>query len=154
MDFLHLCILIFQATDVLLSCILIARVFLPLPCSVVSLFSVSWQIGLLFFMGYLNCISIIQLCIIFQWTWVLDWQSNRVIAVGTVYAGVFASIGIACDLFLVSKHRGKSYYNPYFQFLGSEKNDHAVIQDGDLSNFLVDALNENIGTCNNHRYNE
>ena len=78
------------------------RLFIPLPCFVVSLFSGSWQFALLFITGYWNCISFIQLCVIFQWTWVLDCDSNRVLSASTVFAGVFAAVGIVSDVILVS----------------------------------------------------
>ena len=107
-DIIHNSLIIFQATVVLLSSILIMRLFIPLPCFLVSLFSGSWQFAMLFIGGYWNCISFIQLCIIFQWTWVFDWECHRVLNASTVYAAVFAGVGIASDLMLVSIFRGFS----------------------------------------------
>ena len=102
-DILQYVIILFQATDLLLTSILAVHIFLPLPCSLVSVFSGSWQFCLLWLIGYLNCISIIQLCIIFQWTWVLDWGSSRVLAMCTVFAVLFAALGLTCDIIFVRK---------------------------------------------------
>ena len=55
-DIIHNVVIIFQATILLVTILVLARVFQPLPCFAVSLFSGSWQFLLLLLMGYWNCI--------------------------------------------------------------------------------------------------
>ena len=101
-DIIHNVVIIFQATILLVTILVVARVFQPLPCFVVSLFSGSWQFALLLLMGYWNCISFVQLCIILQWTFILEWEGKRVLRFSSVYAFLFAGIGLASDVILVS----------------------------------------------------
>ena len=101
-DIMHNVVIIFQATIVFVTIFVIARVFQPLPCFVVALFSGSWKFSLLLMIGYWNCISIVQLCIILQWTFILEWKGKRVLHFSSVYAFLFAGIGLASDVILVS----------------------------------------------------
>ena len=94
-DILHNVVIIFQGTVVLLTAFTIGRVFQPLPCFVVSLFSGSWQFALL-------PIFFIQLCIIFHWTCILDWEENLVFKLSSAYAFLFAVVGLVSDVILVS----------------------------------------------------
>ena len=90
-----------QANVVLLTTIVSLRVFQPLPCFVISLFIGSWQFLLLLLIGYWNCISFVQLCIILQWTFILEWEGKKVLGYCSVYAFLFAAIGLASDAILV-----------------------------------------------------
>jgi hypothetical protein len=101
-DILHNVVIIFQATIVFVTFLVVARVFQPLPCFVVSLFSGSWQFGILLISGYSNCISFVQLCIILQWTFIIEWEGKWVLRFSSVYAFFFAGIGLASDVMLVS----------------------------------------------------
>ena len=95
-------VIIFQGTVVLLTAFTIGRVLQPLPCFVVSLFSVSWHFSLLLMMGYWDCIFFIQLSIIFHWTCILDWEENLAFKLSSVYAFLFAGVGLVSDVILVS----------------------------------------------------
>ena len=99
---MHIVVIIFQATIVFFTILVVARVFQPLPCIVVSLFSGSWKFALLLLMGYWNCISFVQLCIILQWTFIIEWEGKRVLSFSSVYAVLFAGIGLASDAIQVS----------------------------------------------------
>ena len=100
-DIIHNVVIIFQATILLVTILVLARVFQPLPCFAVSLFSGSWQFLLLLMIGYWNCISFIQLCIILQWTFILEWEGKKILAFRSIYAFLFAAIGLASDVLLV-----------------------------------------------------
>ena len=94
-------VIVFQANVVLLTMFVSARVLQPLPCSAVSLFSGSCQFVLLLIIGYWNCISFVQLCIILQWTFILEWEGKKVFGFGSLYAFLFAAIGLAIDVIMV-----------------------------------------------------
>ena len=104
-DIIHNVVIIFQATILLVTILVLARVFQPLPCFAVSLFSGSWQFALLLLMGYWNCISFVQLCIILQWTFILEWEGKRILRFSSVYAFLFAGIGLASDVILVNYNK-------------------------------------------------
>ena len=101
-DILGNVVMLLQAGDLLFSVVLFLRLLQPLPCSFVSIFSGVWQFLLLFLCGYLNCIAIIQFCIIFQCSLVTDILPITLMHICSFYAFSFASIGVITDIFLVS----------------------------------------------------
>ena len=101
-DILHNVVIIFQGTVVLLTVFTVGCVFQPMPCFVVSLFSGSWHFALLLIIGYWDCIFFIQLCIIFHWTCILEWEENLVFKLSSAYAFLFAVVGLVSDVILVS----------------------------------------------------
>ena len=147
---MHIVVIIFQATIVFVTILVVARVFQPLPCFVVSLFSGSWKFALLLLMGYWNCISFVQLCIILQWTFILEWEGKKILGFSSSYAFLFAAIGLASDVILVCFIKQKLADKliilvSQFKFHDKVKDESAVLQSGSLSNFLVDNLDDDSG---------
>ena len=52
-----------------------------------------------------NCISFVQLCIILQWTFILEWQGKTILRFSSAYAVLFAGIGLASDVILVNYNK-------------------------------------------------
>ena len=100
-DILHILVIIYQSNVLMLSSFLIARVIQPLPCSLVSLFTGSWEFVLLVACGCWNFISIIQLSIIFEKSFFLELESNKVLCFCLLYALMFAGGGLFSEIYFV-----------------------------------------------------